>query len=94
MPNILAKLGVTSRGEATAAAHRLRQLDPAPEPPQQLVVTLGRERQIGAKPLPAGEQTWMICVRPPTQPALLSAAHTRRSEQMSGATTSESDHCL
>jgi Bacterial regulatory proteins, luxR family len=54
--NILAKLGVTSRGEAAAAAHRLRLLHPAPEPLQQLVVILGREPQIGPKALPAGEQ--------------------------------------
>jgi len=30
--NILAKLGVPSRGEAAAAAHRLHLLDAGPEP--------------------------------------------------------------
>jgi len=45
--NILAKLGVTSRGEAAAATHRLRLLDPTPEPFQQLVMILCREPQIG-----------------------------------------------
>jgi len=43
--NILAKLGVTGRGEAAAAAHRQRPLHPAPEPLQQLVVVLGRDRR-------------------------------------------------